>query len=335
MLVTLALTALAAAPAPAGAAVDTVKITEWTVPWENSRPRDPYVDPRTGRIWFVGQAGNYVAYFVPGTTEFKRYELDEGVHPHNIIVDTDGTPWYAGNRAAHIGKLDPATGRITKFAMPEGARDPHTMMFDGRGGIWFTVQGGNMVGHLNQRTGAVRVVSMTRPNARPYGLVVDENGQPWFCEFGTNRMATVDPKTFELKEFDLPAERARPRRMARTPDGMIWYGDYSRGFLGRLDPKTGAVREWPMPSGATSLPYAMTMDEAGRIWFVETGPKPNNLVGFDPRTEKFFSSTPVLPSGGGTIRHMVYHPQTRTIWFGTDTNMLGKAVITVPANLVP
>ena len=35
------------------------------MPYEESRPRDPYVAP-DGRIWFVGQAGNYVAYLEPG-----------------------------------------------------------------------------------------------------------------------------------------------------------------------------------------------------------------------------------------------------------------------------
>ena len=36
-----------------------VEITEWTVPWEKTRPRDPFLDNR-GRVWFVGQAGNYI-----------------------------------------------------------------------------------------------------------------------------------------------------------------------------------------------------------------------------------------------------------------------------------
>ncbi len=331
MLITLALAVTATVTAPA----DTVRITEWEVPWEGSRPRDPYVAPN-GQVFFVGQAGNYIAVFDPGSAKFKQFEIDEGVHPHNLIVNDDGMVWYAGNRAAHIGKLDPSTGKVTKYPMPDpGASDPHTLMFDGKGGIWFTVQGGNMVGHLAMTTGEIRLVKMTRERARPYGLVVDENGRPWFCEFGTNRMGTIDPKTFELKEFDLPAERARPRRMARTPDGMIWYGDYSRGYLGRLDPKTGEVREFAMPSGASALPYAMTMDDENRIWFVETGPKPNNLVGFDPKTERFFSSSPILPSGGGTVRHMVWDTKTRSIWFGTDTNQLGKAVIPKSSALIP
>ena len=46
-----------------------VEITEWTVPWPDSRPRDPYVD-RQGRVWFVGQAGNYIATLDPRTAQF-------------------------------------------------------------------------------------------------------------------------------------------------------------------------------------------------------------------------------------------------------------------------
>ncbi len=37
-----------------------VDITLWLVPWKNTRPRDPYVDQQN-RVWFVGQAGDYIA----------------------------------------------------------------------------------------------------------------------------------------------------------------------------------------------------------------------------------------------------------------------------------
>jgi virginiamycin B lyase len=330
----LAVLALAALVPAAGDSVK-VTITEFTVPWENSRPRDPYVDHR-GRIWFVGQVGNYIAYLIPSTGEFKRYELDPGVNPHNLIVEASGTVWYAGNRAAHIGKLDPETGTITKYPMPDpAARDPHTLIFDGKGHIWFSVQGGNMVGRLVMATGQVDLVKMPTPNARPYGIVIDRNGRPWFDEFGTDKIGTLDPKTMELKEYRLPDARARPRRIALTSDGLVWYGDYSRGYLGRIDPKTGEVKEWPAPSGGQSLPYAMASDDQDRVWFVETGPKPNRLVAFDPRSETWVNNTPVLPSGGGTVRHMVYHAPTKTIWFGTDTNQIGKAVIGPARELTP
>jgi len=133
-----------------------------------------------------------------------------------------------------------------------------------------------------------------------------------------------------LREFTLADPRTRDRRIAITSDDKVWYVDYTRGYLGRLDPATGAVREWPAPSGAQSLPYAMTVDDRDRLWFVETGPQPNRLVGFDPGTERFFSITPIAKSGGATVRHMVYHRPTRSIWFGTDANTIGRAVITPP-----
>jgi virginiamycin B lyase len=211
--------------------------------------------------------------------------------------------------------------------MPDpAARDPHTMIFDQKGDLWFTVQGGNIVGRLSPATGKVDLVKMVTPRARPYGIVVDAAGRPWFDLFGTNKMGTLDPKTLELKEYPLPEATSRPRRIALTTDGGVWYVDYSRGYLGRLDPATGATREWKNPSGATSLPYAMTVDDADRLWFVETGIQPNRLVGFDPRTERFFTSSPI-PGGGGTVRHMIFDPKARVIWFGTDNNTIGRATV--------
>jgi virginiamycin B lyase len=39
-------------------------IKEWQVPYEDSRPRDPYVAP-DGRVWFCGQLGAYIAVLDP------------------------------------------------------------------------------------------------------------------------------------------------------------------------------------------------------------------------------------------------------------------------------
>ena len=68
----------------------------------------------------------------------------------------------------------------------------------------------------------------------------------------------------------------------------------------------------------------MTTDDDGRVWFVETNPQPNLLQGFDPATGKFLPPTPI-PSGGQTVRHMVFDPATDSLWFGTDANTLGQA----------
>lgn len=173
----------------------------------------------------------------------------------------------------------------------------------------------------------VRLIRSPTANSRPYGIVIDPKNRPWFVEFGTNKIAMIDAATMTIVEHTLPNSKTHPRRIAVTSDGMLWYGDYTQGTLGRFNPDTKAVKEWPLPSAGMSLPYAMASDDKDRIWLVETGVQPNRLVGFDPKTESWFSVTPVAKSGGGTIRHMVFHKPTRTLWFGTDANTIGRAVV--------
>ena len=329
-----ALAAAVALPAqPAVAQTDTdPELTEWMVPYAQSTPRDPMVAP-DGRVWFVGQRGGYIGVLDPESGDFHKYDT-EGTRPHNLLVDPEGLVWYSGNAGEsnrHIGVLDPSTGEITKHMIPnEAVRDPHTLVFDSQGDIWFTAQQANYIGKLSRETGEFRVVESLRiegarrgNSSRPYGIVMDSRDRPWIALFNTNQIATVDPETFELKTFELP-ENALPRRIGITSDDILWYGDWTRGTLGRLDPETGEVTEFDLPNGTQSRPYGMAVDDSDRIWLVETGVQPNNFIGFDPMTGKFFSQT-VIESGGGTIRHMYFDPETNSIWFGADTNTVGVA----------
>lgn len=314
---------------PAGAAdtVNPIDIEEWTVPYESSRPRDPDA-VSADEVWFVGQRGDYLANLDPGTGEFFRRDLERNAGPHNLIVGGDGIVWYAGNLQGYVGRYDPAADTIEKIVMPDDdASDPHTLVFDaGERHIWFTVQGGNFVGRLRVADRSVDLIPVPTRNARPYGIVVAPDGTPWIALFGTAKLASIDPDTLSLTEHALPDSDARPRRVGLTSDGQVYYVDYARGTLGRLDPASGEVREWAMPSGGRSRPYGMAVDGGDRIWFVESGASPNNFVGFDPATERFFSITPI-PSGGGSVRHMDYHAATETIWFGTDRNTIGRAQV--------
>ena len=331
LLTTIAILASAPAVPPSHVALgttlpfDTIQIKEWKVPWDKTRPRDPAV-AKDGRIWFCGQAGNYIGVLDPRTGEFKRYELEPNTNPHNLIIDAAGYVWYAGNRNAHIGRLDPKSGAVTKYPMPDpAARDPHTLVFDRTGkDIWFTVQGGGFVGRLAVGSGKVDLVKLPSEGSRPYGIAMDSRNRPWFNEFGVNKIGMIEPASMALKEYTLPDERARGRRIALTSDDVVWYVDYTRGFLGRLDPETGKVVEWQTPGGVNSMPYALTVDSKNRLWFSETGMQPVRMVGFDPRSRQFTPPVPV-PSGGMSVRYAVYHAPTGSIWFGTDANTIARA----------
>ncbi|HUE77952.1 MAG TPA: hypothetical protein VMM83_08425, partial [Longimicrobiales bacterium] len=261
------------------------------------------------------------------TGEFTRHDLPDGAGPHNLIVGDDGVVWYAGNRDRHIGRLDPATGEIRKFEMPDpGARDPHTLLWGRDGRIWFTVQGGNRIGLFEPATGETRIVESPLASSRPYGITQAPNGEIWVAAFATNRLLRVDEKTMAVRAVELPREDARARRLQATSDGRIWYVDYAGGQLGVYDPGADAFEEWALPGGAEARPYGMAVDSRDRLWVVETGPRgqPNRFVGFDPTTEEFIASTEI-PSGAGTVRHMYFHEPTGSVWFGTDANTIGVA----------
>jgi virginiamycin B lyase len=303
---------------PVAAQGDAIDLEEWPVAW-GGRTRDPAIAP-DGKVWFVGQAGNYVASLDPATGAQKRYDIEEGTNPHTVIVDPHGIAWYAGNRNGRIGRLDPATGAI-KTIMTGEAKDPHTMVFDGKGNLWFTSQGSNRVGRLNIATEKVDLVTPNDTPSNPYGIVVDAKGTVWVALLRVGMIAKIDPQTLAVTRFKQGADTSRSRRLDVLSDGTVWFGDEARGMLGRINPATGEVKEWPVPGGAKAGPYALTKDDQDRIWFSEATTK--RLVGFDPKAEKFFANIEV----SGTIRHMHFDKKTRMMWFGTDANKVGRIAL--------
>ncbi len=238
----------------------------------------------------------------PAKVSIKEWQVPTpGSRPHDPLATVDGSLWYTGNTGALIGKLDPKTGAVTEYKIPDpDARDPHTLIFDQSGILWFTVQNANRLGRLDPKTGDIKLLTPPTPKARPYGMAVNSKGTVFFVEFGTNKVGSVDPKTLEIREYPLPDSASRPRRITITGDDIVWYTDFSRGYLGRLDPATGKVTEWPSPSGPKSEPYGIsTISDI--IWYSESGSTPNTVVRFDPKTATFQSWA--IPGGGNIVRN--------------------------------
>ena len=295
-------------------------IKEWPVPTEGSRPHDPAA-AKDGSIWWTGQLANYLGRLDPKTGAMKEYKLKSAhTGPHGLIEDKDGNIWFTGNNAGLIGKLDPKTGAVTEYKLPNpDAKDPHTLIFDHDGILWFTVQQGNFIGRLDPKTGDIKLVQPPTPKSRPYGMAVNSKNVVFIVLFGTNKVASID-KNMQVKEYPLPDAGARPRRIAISPDDMIWYADFARGFLGRLDPATGQVKEWQSPSGPKSQPYGIVFTK-GALWYNESFAKPNTIVRFDPKTEKF--QTWPIPGGGDIVRNMDVTPDGNPVLANSLVNAVG------------
>jgi virginiamycin B lyase len=61
------------------------------------------------------------------------------------------------------------------------------------------------------------------------------------------------------------------------------------------------------------------------IWYNESNQRPDALVRFDPKTEKFQSWA--IPSGVGIIRHMTVSPEGNLVFHQSSINRIGLATI--------
>jgi virginiamycin B lyase len=291
-------------PKPAGVLIAgpvKASIQVWPVLTPASRPHDPLAT-RDGALWYTGQMSNMLGRIDPKTGHVREYPLKTAHSgPHGLVEDRDGNIWYTGNAAGLIGKLDTKTGAVTEYKLPDPTvKDPHTLIFDQSGILWFTVQQSNRVGRFDPKTAEFKLLTPPTPNSRPYGMAVNSKGMVFYVAFGTNKVVSIDPKTLAFREYSLPDPASRPRRIAITSDDIVWYADFSRGYLGRLDAVSGKVSEWLSPSGAKAEPYGMSAIN-DVIWYSESGTKPNTVVRFDPKTEKFQSWA--IPGGGYIVRN--------------------------------
>ena len=51
---------------------------------------------------------------------YTEYDLPrETISPHDVIVDAEGIAWYSSFGEQNLGRLDPRTGKVTEFTVPE------------------------------------------------------------------------------------------------------------------------------------------------------------------------------------------------------------------------
>jgi virginiamycin B lyase len=80
------------------------------------------------------------------------------------------------------------------------------------------------------------------------------------------------------------------------------------------------VTEWQSPGGPKSEPYGI-VNTKGALWYSESNTKPNTVVRFDPKTEKF--QTWPIPGGGDIVRNMDVTPDGDPVLANSLVNAVG------------
>ena len=107
-----------------------------TSPTPKSRPYGMAVNSKNV-VHFVEFGANKIAT-IDKNMAIKEYTLpDPGARPRRIAISPDDMIWYTDFPRGFLGRLDPATGKVTEWQSPSGPKsEPYGIVFT-RGALWY------------------------------------------------------------------------------------------------------------------------------------------------------------------------------------------------------
>ncbi|PYS54052.1 MAG: hypothetical protein DMG13_09955 [Acidobacteria bacterium] len=228
---------------------------------------------------------------------YTEYDLPQRTRqPHDVIVDSQGTAWYASFGEQILGKLDPRTGNVTDYEVPLLKRHMPTgslaVRFDEDENIWLGMQFQGGVAKFDKKTEKFQTWSLP-PELNGDHVQVNQvspehhkvDGKVWLQDAGTYTVLRLDVKSGKFEVFE-PYRIPRPNIYDVISDSQnnVYFTVFGRENIGRIDAKTGKITLYQTPA-RSSAPRRGMMDSRGRLWFGEN--RANRIGMFDSATERF------------------------------------------------
>ncbi len=228
-----------------------------------------------------------------------QYDMPRrGTVPHDVEVDSTGTPWYGDQSSMYIGQLNPQTGEFTDHPLPElpsgrvgGVSDVHVDLQDR---VWFPMTAPEGQSHFGSpamfdpRTGELTKLDYPDNQAVQF-LTRGPDGKIWMNSVAT--VIRIDPTTMEVDASfnlnnaeDAPAGPHSFYQLGVNSEGNAYGTDWMGSYIVQIDGETGTMRFFETPTRSAS-PRRGKMDAQDRFWFAEyTG---DRIAMFDTTTETF------------------------------------------------
>ncbi len=221
---------------------------------------------------------------VPGPIEvaFKEWAVPtKGQRSRDPDEAPDGAIWWAGQYKSLTGRLNPATGEMKEFQLPDGSR-PHSIISDSSGNIWYMGNGNGTVGRLTPSTGEIKVYPLNDPNARdPHTPIFDQKGILFFTLQNSNMIGRLNPATGDIKLVTVPTPDADPYGIDVDSKGTLWIAYNGSYKVASMDPNTMAIKEWELPDQRTRV-RRLAVDSNDIIWWLNSSL--GRLGRLDPKT---------------------------------------------------
>ena len=262
-------------------------VTSWEPPGAQYGIMATAVDAQ-GNAWFAEQNANYIGRFEKRQQTFHIFPLGtwkgSPLGPQDLHFDSKGFPWFTAEAAGAIARLDPGTGTIRLWSVPSPApalpapqagspSSPFSLTVAANGRVWFGELAGGAIGTLDPLTGQITLYDLPNPQTQVFSLAMDTTGRIWFTEVLPGKLGMLDPTTGTLTELPVPAlSGGSPALYELVIDhkGNIWFVDVGANTLVRYAPgkQTLTFFQLSLPG---SVPFGLTLDPAGKLWFTAGG----------------------------------------------------------------
>jgi virginiamycin B lyase len=229
-----------------------------------------------------------------------EYDLPRSTaEPHDVIVN-QGAAWYSNFGEQTFGKLDPKTGKVTEFQVPELKKGWPTGMLglraDKDSNMWIGMMYQGAIAKFDPKAEKFQIFNlppemnkdMAQVNmVRAESSAVD--GKVWSQNNGFAAVHRLDPATGTIETI-APFKNAGVGENHNIydviPDSKnnVYFTDIAADYIGRIDAKTAEVHLYPLPNKPAG-PRRGMMDGQDRIWFGEY--RGNKIGMFDTKTERF------------------------------------------------
>ena len=197
-----------------------------------------------GTIWATG-ANKEVRMLDPQSVTFKAYpspsaKASPAPGAYGLAVAGDGSVWWAEDEADKMARVDPATGQVEEFKIPDvgGHAFPRRMNSDANGDLWVALWDAGKLMKIDYKTKEMTVYTPPSKTGGNYSVVVDKkNNYIWVSEHQVDKIARFDPKTQEWVEFPLPEAESDPRRVDIDPTNpnRIFFSGNTAGRVGFIE----------------------------------------------------------------------------------------------------
>ena len=208
----------------------------------------------------------YVEYILPLDEARPRRWVQE------VHIDFEGNVWYTERTLPHaVGRLDPRTGEVTDFELPDPEGDPHGLTVDSEGYVyWAEVDKGHL-GQLDPKTGQMERYPYDASGNEGFlgghTPVLDSKENVWFTLIYGDGLGKWDREAKEIDVWRVPTKGSMPYGLDVSPDDIPALAELYGCRVSVFDPETETFTDYESLVDPPCVTRRLGFDSKGTLWY--------------------------------------------------------------------